>query len=69
MGGNLEDRRGRSRRPGPGSHLPLLHPGSWFSWRRSEGHLGRSRPGCRETHGVEVGGVLAVRCILTPDLG
>ncbi len=46
MGGDLEDRRGRSRRPGPGSRLPLLHSGSWVSRRQSEGHLGRSRPGC-----------------------
>ncbi len=46
MGGDLEDRRARSRRLGPGSRLPLLHPGSWVSRRRSEGHLGRSRPRC-----------------------
>ncbi len=45
-GGDLEDRRGRSRRPGPGLRLPLLHSGSWVSRRRSEGHLGRSSPGC-----------------------
>ncbi len=49
-GGDLEDRRqrrGRGRRPGPGSRLPMLvHPGSVVSWRRSEGQLGRSRPGC-----------------------
>ncbi len=45
-GGDLDDRRGRSRRPGPGSHLPLLHPGSSVSRCWSEGHLGRSRPGC-----------------------
>ncbi len=30
----------------PGSRLPLLHPGSVVSRRRSEGHLWRSRPGC-----------------------
>ncbi len=52
----LEEQSGyrwRSRRPegekssmGPGSRLLLLHPGSWVSRRRSEGHLGRSRPGC-----------------------
>ncbi len=46
MGGDLEDRRGRIRRPGPGSRLLLLHPGSWVSRRRSEGYLGRSHPGC-----------------------
>ncbi len=46
MGGELEDRRGRSRRLGPGLRLPLLHPGPVVSMRRSEGHLGRSRPGC-----------------------
>ncbi len=45
-GGDVEDRRGRSRRPGPGLRLPLLHPESWVSRRRSEGHLGRSRPRC-----------------------
>ncbi len=49
-GGDLEDRRRRRGRcccPRPGSHLPLLlHPGSVVSRRRSEGHLGRSRPGC-----------------------
>ncbi len=44
--------RWRSRRPEavrssePGSLLPLLHPGSVVSQRWSEGHLGRSRPGC-----------------------
>ncbi len=46
---HIEERSGygrRYRRPGPGSHLPLLHPGSWVSRRRSEGHLGRSRHGC-----------------------
>ncbi len=33
--------------PWPGSRLPLLvHPRSVVSRRRSEGHLGRSRPGC-----------------------
>ncbi len=37
---------GRSRRPGTESRLPLLHPGFCVSRRRSEGHLGRSRPGC-----------------------
>ncbi len=31
---------------GPGSRLPRMHPGSWVFRRRSEGHLGRSRPGC-----------------------
>ncbi len=41
-----EDRRERSRRPGPRSRFLLLHPGSWVSRRRSEGHLGRSCPGC-----------------------
>ncbi len=49
-GGDLEDRRrrrGRGCRPGPGLRLLLLlHPGSVVSRRRSEGHLGRSRPGC-----------------------
>ncbi len=40
-GGGVGDRRPRS-----GSLLPLQHPGSVVSWRRSEGHLGRSRPGC-----------------------
>ncbi len=45
-GWDVEDRRGRSRRPGPGSRLPLLHPGSVVSRRRSEGHLWRSRPRC-----------------------
>ncbi len=49
-GGDLEDRRrrrGRFCRPRPGSRLPLLlHPGSVVSRCRSEGHLGRSRPGC-----------------------
>ncbi len=45
-GWDVEDRGGRSRRPGPGSRLPLLHPGSVVSRRRSEGHLWRSRPGC-----------------------
>ncbi len=29
-----------------GPPLLLLHPGSVVSWCRSEGHLGRSRPGC-----------------------
>ncbi len=37
--------RGRSCWPGPGSRLPLLHPGSWVSRRRIEGHLGRSCSG------------------------
>ncbi len=37
-GGDLEGRRGRSHRPGPGSCLPLLHPGS-----------GVLRPGCMGT--------------------
>ncbi len=48
LGGDLEDRRrrrGRGRRPGPGSRL-LLHLGSVASRHRSEGHLGRLRPGC-----------------------
>ncbi len=39
MGGDLEQRR-------PGSLLPLLHPGCVVFWHQSEGHLGRSRPGC-----------------------
>ncbi len=48
-GGDLEDRRrrrGRGHRPGPGSHLSLLHPGSVIFRHRIEGHLGRLRPGC-----------------------
>ncbi len=71
MGGDLEDRRRQRRkghRPGPGSCLPLLHPESVVSRHQSERHLGRSGVLCRETHGVEVVGVLAARCILTPDL-
>ncbi len=73
-GGDLEDRRGRGCRPGPGSCLLLLlHPGSVVSRRRSEGRLGRSRPGCtgpvqRNTQSRGGGSVLAARCILTPDL-
>ncbi len=71
-GGDLEDRRGRSRRPGSGSRLPLLHPGSGLPsagvkdiW---DDHVPGARGLCRETHGVEVVGVLAERIILTPDL-
>ncbi len=45
-GGDLKYWRGRDRRSGPGTRLSLLHPGSVVSQRRSEGHLGRSRPGC-----------------------
>ncbi len=45
-GGDLDDRKGEKSSMGPGSRLLLLHPGSWVSRRRSEGHLGRSRPGC-----------------------
>ncbi len=70
MGGNLEDRRGRSHRPGPGSRLPLLHPGSGVFRYRSEGHLGRSRPGCTgpvQRNTWSRGGVLAEHCILTLD--
>ncbi len=59
--------RGRDRRPGPGSRLPLLHPGSGVKdiW---EDRVPGARGLCRETHGVEVVGVLAAGCILTPDL-
>ncbi len=65
-GGEVVDR-------GPGSRLPLLHPGSVVSRRRNVKAICDDRvPGarglCRETHGVEVVGVLAARCILTPDL-
>ncbi len=28
-GGDHKDQRGRSHQPGPGSRLPLLHPGPW----------------------------------------
>ncbi len=49
-GGDLKDRRrrrGRCCHPRPGSRLSLLqHPGSAVSRHRSEGLLGRSRPGC-----------------------
>ncbi len=31
-------------------------------------HVPGARGLCKETHGVEVVGVLAARCILTPDL-
>ncbi len=59
---------GGSRRPGPGSRLLLLHPGSWVS-RTSGKIVSRVHGGlCRETHGVEVVGVLVAHCILTPDL-
>ncbi len=64
MGGDLKDRRGRSRRPGPGSRLPLL-PG-FLSARVKD--IWEDLGLCRETHGVEVVGVLAAHCILTPDL-
>ncbi len=59
--------RGRDRRPGPGSRLLLLHPGSGVKdiW---EDRVPGARGLCRETHGVEVVEVLAARCILTPDL-
>ncbi len=70
-GGDLEDRRGGSRRQRPGSLLPLLQ-GPWFPgagvkdiW---EDHVLGARGLCRETHGVEVVRVLAACCILTPDL-
>ncbi len=66
-GGDLKDRRERSRRPGPGSRLPLL-PG--FLGVRVKDIWEDRFPGtrglCRETHGVEVVGVLYF--ILTPDL-
>ncbi len=72
MGGDLEDRRGRIRRPGPGSRLLLLHPGPGFPGVGVKDIWEDRIPGawglCRETHGLEVVGVLAARCLLTPDL-
>ncbi len=45
-GWDVEDRRGRSRRPGPWIASSAAAPRSVVSRRRSEGHLWRSRPGC-----------------------
>ncbi len=46
--------------------------GPWFPGAGVKGIWEDRVPGawglCRETHGVEVVGVLAARCILTPDL-
>ncbi len=57
-GGDQEDQRGRIHQLGPGSRLPLLHPGSWVSpagvkdiW---EDRVPGARGLCRETHGIEV---------------
>ncbi len=68
-GGYLEDRRRRRledrvfcyRNQGPS------FPGAGVKDIWEDGVPG-ARGLCRETHGVEVVGVLAARCILTPDL-
>ncbi len=74
VGGDLEDRRrrrGRGCRPGPRSHLSLLHPGSVVSQHRSEGHLGRWCPGCMgpvQRNTQSRGGVSISSALHTPDL-
>ncbi len=73
-GGDLEDRRqwrGGGHRQRPGSLLPLLHQGSVVTRRRSEGHLGRSRPGCTgpmQRNTRSRGGGSASSALHTPDL-
>ncbi len=75
-GGDLKGqrrRRGRGPHPGLGSRLPLLVPqGPWCPGARAkdiwEDCILGAQGLCRETHGVEVVGVLAACCILTPDL-
>ncbi len=68
-GGDLEDRRGRIRRPVLECVFRCCAQGPEFPgtgvkdiW---EDRVPGARGLCRETHGVEVVGVLAVRCILT----
>ncbi len=73
-GGDLEDRRQwrwGGHRQRPGSLLPLLHQGSVVTRRRSEGHLGRSRPGCSgpmQRNTRSRGGGSASSALHTPEL-